>query len=405
MRRILFVDDEPNVLDGIRRSLRTHRHEWEMVFVTSGQAAVEEAERQPFDVVVSDMRMPGMDGSSLLRWFHNHRPATIRILLSGYAESEAIMRALPIAHQFLGKPCDPVLLDQVVRRAMDLRRIVEDSVVQGLVGGITELPSRPATFASILRALADPQVDVRRISQIIERDSAMVAKVLQLVNSAFFGLQQRIDDVEHAISFLGLDTVRDLALSAEVFRPPAHCSEELEVFFDALQIRSAWTAKVARRLCKEKRSADLAFTAGVLHDVGMLVLASEFSDEYVGVLGRATAGPETLAELEREKFGVGHEMIGAYLLGVWGLPYPIVEISAYHDRPGTATTSAFFELTAVHAASAIVEKCLRDRGAPFAWERRLDEDHLRAAGVWECLPGWIAAVESDLTSSEGVVPT
>lgn len=104
-KRVLFVDDEQEVLEGLRNLLRRNRHEWDMVFALGGYEALAELSRGTVDVVVTDMRMPGMDGAQLLAQVKTVSPSTARLVLSGHAEKEAILRALPVAHQFLSKPC------------------------------------------------------------------------------------------------------------------------------------------------------------------------------------------------------------------------------------------------------------------------------------------------------------
>ena len=120
MTRILFVDDQQQVLDSLRDALRPQRHEWEMLFATSGADALAELERAPCDVVVSDMRMPGMDGAALLGHVEHSHPAAIRIVLSGSTEREVVMRAAAVAHRLLAKPCDVEELVRVVTRSCAL---------------------------------------------------------------------------------------------------------------------------------------------------------------------------------------------------------------------------------------------------------------------------------------------
>ncbi len=395
MKRVLFVDDEPKILDGLRRTLRPLRKEWDMVFVASGAEAIEETGKEPFQLVVTDMRMPGMDGAELLAWFHDNHPRTIRFALSGHAEAEGVMRAVPIAHQFMSKPCDAKQLREVVTRAFDLQELLGDSRTQSLVGTMSGLPSRPTTYTAVLQAIADPEVELAQIAQIIESDVAMSAKVLQLVNSAFFGMQQNMADIGRATNFLGLNTIRDLVLSVEVFRPPSNCAKEVEAFLEALQMRSIWTGAVAKKMFEDKRSSELAFTAGVLHDIGMLMLATRLPEQYSTVLKEAGETLRPLSEIEIEIFGVSHEAIGAYLLGVWGLPYPILETAAYHDRPARIEQTGFSELAAVHVASALVETSLAESGAPFAWGRAVDSDYLESLGVADRLPEWESIVARD----------
>ncbi len=106
----MFVDDEPRVLEGLKRMLRPKRNEWQMTFVGSAQAALDALKAEPCEVVVTDMRMPGMNGAELLEVVQREYPDTIRLILSGQAETESVMKALGVSHQFLSKPCDAEIL-------------------------------------------------------------------------------------------------------------------------------------------------------------------------------------------------------------------------------------------------------------------------------------------------------
>ena len=210
MKSILFVDDEPMVLQGLQRMLRPHRAIWDMSFATSGAEALAMLEGKPFDAVVTDMRMPGMDGATLLEQVRERYPAAIRIVLSGYFEQEAAMRALPVAHQFLAKPCDPMKLRHAIERTVGFVGLLPDVALRRVVGAIGKLPTLPRTSALLVQSLQNPDVQMDEIAAIVERDVGITAKILQLVNSAFFCLPNYVTSVRMAVSYLGLDTLKQL---------------------------------------------------------------------------------------------------------------------------------------------------------------------------------------------------
>jgi len=401
MMRILFVDDEPGILDGLRRMLRPHRKEWQMTFETSGAEALEAAAAAPFDVVVTDMRMPGMDGAELLTRFQQEHPETVRFVLSGHAELESVMRTVPVAHQFLTKPCDAALLKETVTRACELRATLASEAAERLIGTLDSLPSRPETYSAVLEALADPEVEMQAVASIVESDVAMSAKLLQLVNSAFFGLPQHVSDVGRATSFLGLERLRDLVLSIEVFRPPPRSSSELDGFVSALQTRSMWTGSVAARMFDDKQAGSRAFTAGMLHDIGELVLATQLPDVMSEAIAKSRERGQPRDRVETELLGVSHAEVGAYLLGLWGLPYPIIEAAAFHHRPADLPQESFSELAAVHVASALVE-AHRD-GAAQTPGQRIDLAYLESLGVSDQLEAWQALAEEVIEDDEEAV--
>src|SRR5689334_13318739 len=245
--RILFVDDEASILDGLQNLLHKQRHLWHMVFSQSGEAALAELQKAPFDVIVSDMRMPGMDGATLLAAVKDSYPNVARIVLSGQAERDALIKALPIAHQFLSKPCDGEMLRVVIERACRLQRLLTDETIRTAIGKLDALPSAATTYSDLTQALASPDVGLTTVAAVVERDPAMAAKVLQLVNSAYFGLSQRITSVAQAMVYLGADTMKGLVLTSQVFAL-AEQKQVQGLSVDALQEHSLMTARLAKRL-------------------------------------------------------------------------------------------------------------------------------------------------------------
>jgi len=395
MSRILFVDDERSVLDGLRRMLHSARKEWDMEFVASGAEALAAADAEAFDVIVTDMRMPGMDGATLLGHFAERHPETVRFVLSGHSELEAVMRTVPIAHQFLSKPCTGGTLKDHVSRALQLRELLQDGPTQNLVAGLTSLPVCPESYRAVQRALADPETDIPSVAAIIEADMAMSAKLLQLVNSAFFGLPRSMTSIAEAVSYLGVTTIRDLVLSLKVFAPPEGSSAAMQAFLARTQAQALRTGSVARRMFEDRAAASSAFTAGILHDVGLLVMATRMPERLSMVLDEAAATGRPLHLVERDLYGTTHAEIGAYLLGVWGLPYSIIEAAAFHHRPAHLDHQSFSELTAVHVASALVDaRTSGDGGAPDCIAE-IDLDYLEALGVGDRLPKWSALADDE----------
>ena len=364
MRRILFVDDEQGVLDGLQNLLRKQRKQWEMVFALGGQAALTELAQKPADVVVTDMRMPGMDGASLLEKIRELYPATTRIVLSGHAEREAVVRAVPVTHQFLSKPCDGEALRAVIERACALQSLLTDPTIRALVSGVDHLPSAPAVYFALTQALSKPETTIAEVAEIVQEDPAISAKILQLVNSAYFGLPQRVTTLQHAVSYLGLDPIKALALSAHVFGTFAGAKAS-GLSIDRLQKFSLLTASLAKRFAPDKKLADEAFTSGIVHDVGKLTLAMRMPGEF-GEINRIAAESGRPAHVvERERLGASHAEIGAYLLGAWGLPLTVVEAVGFHHNPSAITEGAREVLAAVHIADALVDHAPASPSAPL----------------------------------------
>ncbi len=362
MKRILFVDDEPHVLEGIQSLLRRQRRVWEMHFALGGHAALEELEGRPFDVIVSDMLMPGMDGATLLQLVRERYPTVIRIVLSGHAEPAQVARVLAVSHRYLSKPCEGEALKLAIERACELREFVIDPVAREVVGRLATLPSAPDVYWELTRRISDPNAGPNDIADVVVRDPAMSAKVLQIVNSAYFGLAQRVTSVQQAVAYLGLELVRGLALSAQIFTLFERTTPVPSFDINRLQMHSLLTALLAQHLVEEPDRTDEAFVGGLLHDVGKLVLALGMPDKFAEAVACADATHTALASVEQRIFGVSHSAVGAYLLGVWGLPPSVVECAAHHHEPQEASPG-FASLAAAVFVADLLAKHLETLGA------------------------------------------
>ena len=341
-KRILFVDDEPSVLHALGRMLRRARHEWDMEFAGSGQEALDRLAASAVDVVVSDVRMPGMDGSELLQRVRERYPTAVRIALSGQCDRQTALKAVGPTHQFLSKPCDSETLKSTVARACRLYDRLDQQQHKRIVSHIQSIPSLPAVYAELVTELESPDASIRRAGQIVSRDVGMTAKVLQLVSSGFFGTPQQVASPSEAVSLLGLDTIRPLAFSADAFSPfSPHCvhARSLEILTE----HSLAVAEAARAIAEAESNDPAliggAYLAGMLHDVGLFVLAHYDPQHFLAA--QATCSRTTHADL------------GASLLGLWGLPDPIVEAVAQHHRPDLPADRPFGPLAAVRAADAL----------------------------------------------------
>jgi HD-like signal output (HDOD) protein len=336
LKRILFVDDEPLLLKGLQRMLRDMRSEWDMRFVTGAGEALECLEAEPFDAVISDLRMPVMDGTRLLDEVSRCYPMAIRIVLSGEMNPDVILKTVRSTHQHLHKPCDPVALKNTLSRAFALRDILHDRKMKQLVSRIESLPSPPGLYLQILEELQSPNASFKRIGDIVARDIGMTAKILQMVNSAFFGLCRHISNPQEAVGYLGLETVKALVLSAHIFSqfsPGKIAGFDLDRLWNHSLATGVFARTIAKTDQRTKGIGDAAFLAGILHDLGKLLLACNLPEAYQAVLDSAAAEDKrALWQAENEVFGISHAEIGAYLMALWGLEDAVVEAIALHHR-------------------------------------------------------------------------
>ena len=396
--KIIFVDDEQYVLDGLRRMLRTMSKDWDMAFATSGPEALKILDTEDFDVIVTDMRMPEMDGAQLLAEVNERHPDMVRIVLSGHSDEATIFRSLKLVHRCLAKPCDPEMLRSVVKRSCELHKLLASEQLQELASRLPGLPSVPALYLELVEALKSPNTSVKQVGEIISKDIAMTAKMLQLVNSAFFGLPRNISDPAAAASLIGLDNILALVLSVKLFtqhegaRVPGISIEDIWRH----SMRTAGCAKAIARVERVSSSeTDGAFFAAMLHDCGKILLINSLPTEYREALALAERDRTSLVEAERRVLGVTHSAVGAYLLGLWGLPDTIVEVVAYHHSPSMTAIDKFSILTAVHVANAL--EASESNPASKTLKERFDLDHLRTVASKEQLSAWNEACKAFLS--------
>ncbi|WP_319582434.1 response regulator [uncultured Pseudodesulfovibrio sp.] len=331
--RLLFVDDESNVLAALRRMLRNKRDHWDMVLVNSGQAALDTLEESRFDVIVSDIKMPGMDGAELLTRVKDFYPGTIRIALSGQVDLNEVIRSIRSVHQYISKPCTAEALIARIEGALLSKEVLTDPEMLKLVTEIDALPVIPKIFQEIQAELAKPEPSIERIADSITQDVGLMAKILKLVNSPFFGLPTHIDSMHKAITMLGLDTIKALILSTHLFT--AYDGNALS----GLKLNMLWehcfrVANIARLIAEcDKADKNVIVNcrmAGLLHDVGKLILINSFPEQYIRVLASARENGGPVCRIEREVFGTTHAEMGAFLMGLWGMSHEVVHAIGYH---------------------------------------------------------------------------
>jgi putative nucleotidyltransferase with HDIG domain len=386
MPRILFVDDEPMILNSLRLRFSRRHPDWECSFASDGLEALDHVSQGAFDVVVTDMRMPGMDGATLLGMIRERHPQTFRVVLSGQMSRDAQLRALPVTHRFHHKPCVPADLEQTIEQALDLSRQLDDQAIARVVGGLQRLPAAPRLYAEITRMMADHSVGLNQIARTVDQDPAMAARLLHVANSAFFGVRRQIRSSLEALNWLGVDLTRKLVLSSELAVTfGGGASRKL---IEEVQSHATLTARIAARLVSSNR-VRVVSTAALLHEVGRLVLAN--ADPAVkSQINAARASGLDICAAEQSVLGFTHAEVGAYLLNLWGLPLDIVEAVAHHHSPKQPTRGCEFTTAGVIYIASELAIAARQRSpyAPDPRKLRLDPAWLRSAGVELKLHEW-----------------
>lgn len=388
--RILFVDDEPNILRGLQRMLRGKRSEWSMAFAASGAEALSLMVGNPFDVIVTDMRMPLMDGAQLLGEVASRFPNTIRYALSGQTDHEAMFRLLGPCHQFLSKPCDADTLVATLGRSLRLREHFDDPALRKIVTGINKLPAIPANYNKLVDLLNQPDCSPDVVAKLISQDVALTAKTLQIANSGYFGSGHEVASLTTAVNRLGSKNLSAIFLShgleSEFVPMPGDISILEGLSRHALQVAQHATILAECEGFGEKQTT-LVFVAALLHDIGELVLLGNMPDKYRDTKRRAELNGHNLAAAEQEVFGASHAQVGAYLASIWGLPDDIVETIIFHEAPNKSSNGKHDILTVVHVADAIQKASVAggEAGDPADF---LDMGYLENIGAMGKLPAW-----------------
>jgi HD-like signal output (HDOD) protein/ActR/RegA family two-component response regulator len=393
--RVLFVDDELNILNGLKRVLRPIRSAWVADFALSGAEALRFFDTHSYDLIVSDMRMPGMDGAQLLENVRRRSPQTVRCILSGHSEKGTVLKTIMHAHQYLSKPTDQENIISLMDRVTDLLSLLRNPEIRKLVSAITALPSLPECHSSLMAAIDSEDSCLADIGALIAKDIGMSSNVLKLVNSAFFGHSGHISELSEAVSWLGLELLKALALTVGLFSA-FNAPASLASFHKDLMRHCLATGLLAKRISsmenQGKAQIDEAFLSGLLHDLGKLALAYLAPEKYTMALQTVREKKISLSEAEESLFGASHAEVGGYIAGLWGMHLCVVEAIAFHHHPAKLRSLGFSSLMAVHVANVLAHEAVPDGTevpAPM-----IDMTYIEKNGKGESIPGWRKLIEN-----------
>lgn len=355
--KILFVDEEPLVLEALERALFGLENDWETRFVSSGDAALAELSKRPYDVIVCELRLPGVSGVALLKRVAELYPRTVRIVLSSQPDDEASLIIVDYAHQFLAKPCAVETIHQIIARTQSLMQLLPDRKLQTLVAQTRLVPCAAHLQRQITGLLERRTTDatVPALTRLIQQDPGFTSKLLQVAGSTFFTSASSVADVETAVMRLGLATVKQLLRSFGTSPYGLGSQSEASSVEDA-QARSLEIAELAATMTRLPEDAGTAYLAGLLCDVGQLVLVHAAPERvYLSQAESAQRGVSA-HQAELETWGVSHAELGAYLLGLWGLPFQVVEAVAHHHAPDRHAEDRAGLTQLVWLASCIVDR-------------------------------------------------
>jgi HD-like signal output (HDOD) protein len=388
MHSILFVDDDPLVIRGLRRSMDALSDTWVVDFASSGQEALVKLAQAQFDAVVTDMHMPGIDGIRLLEAVSRDMPGVMRFVLSGNTNDAQILKSTSLVHQMIPKPCEMEKIYGIVERACRMRDMLSDPHLLRIITGIKFLPSVPLLYNKLVKVLQSEDASAQAAGNIIAQDAAMTAKILQLVNSAFFGLSDKVSKPQRAVTLLGLDTVKSLVLGIQIFTE-FQGRIGIPITVDAIWKHSMLVSSLAYLIAKDMnlppQEREDARVSGILHDVGILLyfktpmMAIKISFNQNGLISN---------DSEYHYLATSHSEMGGYLLAIWGLPADIVEAVTYHHRPWMQVDKNINITTILYIANGLANACQFDKGTGY--RNFFDMDYVREIGFHDQLETWLA---------------
>jgi putative nucleotidyltransferase with HDIG domain len=387
--RILFVDDEPLMREFYRMTGTLLGPEYHMLTASTGVEGLELLKDNPIDIVVSDLAMPEMNGADFMTNVMRWHPESMRIVISGHADQLTVAQCLMFGHRYFHKPFDIKTLTSVLRRICELKEHVCNERIKKVISGLGALPTPPDLYLRLAKELSSPFSTIESITDVVKEDPALTVKLLQIVNSAAFGVSRKVTSVPEAVQLIGTQILRAIMLTVQAFKFYESTSMR-SVSLTQLWNHSLRTAIAAERLARFEQLppqwCEEAFVAGLLHDIGKLILAANVDDEYEVIFRKSRAENIPLDQLEREAFGATHAQIGAYLLGLWGIPENIINTVELHHNPEDDIAGRFSPVTALHVA-----QCL-DPTENRAM--RLDHQYLKKLGLDHRIDTWRDALNN-----------
>ena len=388
-KRILFVGEDIALWEQLQSQSEGGSSKWDMAFAKTGLQALASLSQSPCDAVVADMQIPGMSGAQLLDEIMQRNPATLRFIRASLGDQQSAMKCVGTAHQFLVKPSDAETISHALDRAFSFKAWLPSEAVQKLITQMKKLPSPPNLYFKIVAELGSPDSSIENIGSMVAQDPVLSAKLLQVVNSAVFGLQMQVVSASEAVMYLGMETTKALVLLAHTFSYFDKV-RTAEFSVEKLWKHSVASGKLAEQIARaEGCDAEVtgqAFTGGMLHDIGKLLLAANMPEEFKKALTKAREEQLYLWDAESSVLGASHGELGACLLSIWGLPMPIVEAVALHHYPVRFLSKQFCPLTAVHVANALEHELQAEKQGGVC--AVADANYLAELGLEERLEVW-----------------
>lgn len=393
-RHILLVDEDKLVLKALNRSLRTIKDQWDISHSQTPRQALKLLDRTAIDVLITEVRLTNADSERFLREFLRKQPHAARIVLTGYTNPNAIFKYAGLAHQLLAKPWDNQTLIETILRANLISDLLADPHLKRTLNLIENFPVIPSVFIELTEKLKSSETSLQDVGEIIIRDPALTIKLLQIVNSPYYGLPVAVAEPRKAVSLLGLDIIKGFVLTSGLFqRYEKHRLKNLAV--DELWRHSMETANIVRHIAKQeqlqKDVAETSYIASLLHDIGKIIIAEHFPDEFNEVCLNSRADNIPLWKAEQSVLGATHAEIGAYLLGLWGLPMTVINAVLEHHQPRMQEHSEIDQTALLHVANAF-ERERRHRQGEETGPMDINADYIRHLDIHQNVETWLQQI-------------
>ena len=384
--RIIVWSRTVSEADLLRATLRPLSTKFDLHFTASGDDVRRLAHSEHCDGVIVPVGSETGSEVDFLKEITVFRPGAFRLVRSSERSLVEALGKDPFTHHVPLDP-DPETWEGILDRCVLMRTWMETPDLKALIGKMKKLPALPNVYTRVVDELNSPEASLAKVAELVAEDPVVTAKMLQLVNSSFFGLQQQIVSAADAVMFLGADRVKGLILVARVFSqfdPKIIVALGLDQLWNHSMKTGAYAQSIAKSEVRDARIAAAAFTAGLLHDVGKLMLAGNLPEEYLKVLGLSRSERIPVSVAEQQAFGATHAELGGVLMGLWGLPLELIQSVGWHHAPGLSGDRKFSVLTAVHAANAIAS----DNPEGAARSKGLDTDYLASIGLQDRRNQW-----------------
>lgn len=377
---LLLADNDSHFCESITEAPALKDAGWKVTVFSNGNDATQALKDSPFDILVSTLNLPKTAGDLLLAHAKREFPNSLRILTHEAADSNSLKKGTGLAHRYIEKPIDGDSFVKCVKEVLKTHLRIRRKEVVEVIRGTKELHVNTRPMQELLKTAADPNCDIDDLIPVISQHPTAVATILQVANTAFFGAGGRIETVAEAIHMLGMDFVRNLAIT-ELAKKQLALPPDLQEIANAVLKHSIETSQCASQMRQFEvpiNKVQTLTSLSLLHDLGKLVLLKNQGENYADIMGRSIENNRPCWRLERALFGCDHATIGAFLFAMWGLPETIIRSVAWHHEPMEMITDRPCSVSLLHFSNAAAHM---KNEMPFYFGDELNPEVVNAVGL------------------------